>query len=440
MGRLRGFVGWLKLRWKQAVAVCLLLVLIGGAGAVASVHYLANLRSGRHLRRADEALRLCRYWDAREELARALRYRPGSAPLHLRAARVARQMNRLDEAEEHLRRCEELQGGQTEEQQLESLMIRAQKGDIDEVLPQLWPYVAEEKPQAPLVLEALANAYLGMARERAANECLTRWLEIEPNSVQALILEGVFAERTGNLVQASDSYRRVLELDPARPDVRLDLVVVLLGRQLFDQVIPHGNRLLRDDPDQSVVLLVLAQARRGLGELPAARECVERFLATDPDNVDGLVEASHIALDQQRNADAETYLRRALRLVPNHRLARYNLLICLTRLGKTAELPEHKKKLDAIDADYRRREKLRAELERRPRSVALLFEMGDNCMRNGLTTEGLAWLARALKIHPNHQPTHALLAKYFDEKGEHERAAAHRAKVRKQAPPKAPGR
>jgi tetratricopeptide (TPR) repeat protein len=409
------------------VLVGLLLALIGVGVTVASHHLLAD----RHLRRAKEALGRQRYAGAREELRQALLYRPGSAKLHLLAGRVARQMNDLKEAEQHLHRCEETQQGQNEESQLEHLMLRAQSGDIDDVLLELWPYVRDKKPQAALVLEALTNAYLRTARNPGAVECLARWLELEPDNVRALELRGVLAEREGNLILATDSYTRALELDREQRDLRLSLVSVLLSRQQFSQAVPHCNRLLKEDPNIPTPLLGLAVARRGLGELPAARECIERYLAGQPDDVEGLVEASHIALDQQRIGDAEKYLRRALRLAPHHRQVHYNLVGCLTKQGKEAEAAEHRRQFTAIEKDLREREKLRRGLYSRPHDLGLLYEMGANCLRNGLDSEGLAWLRQALDNNPRHQPTLRLLTRYYEDKGDHDRAAVYRAGVQK---------
>jgi Tfp pilus assembly protein PilF len=426
MGRLYGLFGWLKRRWGRVVVACAALALVGAGLLIVSPQLLAD----RHLRRAKEALSRCRYAEARDELNQALRYRPGSATLHLLAARVARQMGKFEEAETHLQRCEALQGKQTDEQYLERLMLRAQSEDINEVLPALWEYVAQQKPQAPLVLEALTTAYLATTRNAAVQDCLTRWLDLEPDNIQALILQAVLAQRVGNPILATDCYTRALELDPDRTDIRLDLVWVLLAHGKHRQAVAHCNRLLEQDRNAHVALLALARARRGLGELPAARDCIERCLAVKPDYLDGLIEAAHLALDQQRYGDAEKYLRRALPLDPHNREVHYNLTVCLPHLGRAAEAAKHKRKVDQIDKEFFRREKLKAELSRRPEDPDLLYELGANCLRNGLGGEGLAWLRRALEAAPEHQPSHKLLTTYFENQGDKDRAAIHRTHVR----------
>ena len=73
-----------------------------------------------------------------------------------------------------------------------------------------------------------------------------------------------------------------------------------------------------------------------MGELPKAKELAEAYLADYPNDVDGLTEAAGVALDQGHNQAAEGYLRRALKANPNHRQARYHLILVLSRQGKTA--------------------------------------------------------------------------------------------------------
>src|SRR5215471_10872359 len=117
-------------------------------------------------------------------------------------------------------------------------MLRAQRGDINEVLPELWVYINEKKPQATLVLESLTNAYLRTARNVAAGECLMRWLDLEPDNIRALELRGLLAVREDNPILATDCYARALELDPEQPGLRLNLVSALIQRQQFGKVIP----------------------------------------------------------------------------------------------------------------------------------------------------------------------------------------------------------
>jgi hypothetical protein len=47
-------------------------------------------------------------------------------------------------------------------------------------------------------------------------------------------------------------------------------------------------------------------------------------------------------------------------------------------------------------------------------------------LRNGMTRDGLHWLATALAADPGHRPTHEDLARYYDAAGDKSQAEYHR--------------
>src|SRR5438876_2205126 len=58
---------------------------------------------------------------------------PDVPAFHLGAARIERNLGNFKAAEEHLNRCNKLKGEETEESQLERLLVQAQTGKFDEV-------------------------------------------------------------------------------------------------------------------------------------------------------------------------------------------------------------------------------------------------------------------------------------------------------------------
>src|SRR5262249_32692265 len=153
-------------------------------------------------------------------------------------------------ADEHLRRCQELrQGRQTADEQLEQLMLRAEMGEVTKVHPQLWPYVSEGRPEASLVLEALCAGYLAEHQFPKADHCARKWLDIDPDNIQALVCRGMLEEGQRDFDKAQWFYSRALDLDPERNDVRLRLASALLSFQHDGEAITHFQRLLRREPD-----------------------------------------------------------------------------------------------------------------------------------------------------------------------------------------------
>jgi len=132
------------LRLVRISALGLLLGLIGLGGWLITIHFLAEY----HLRQARRAYDRQRYPEALKHLNKANNLRPRSPEIHMRLARVNRLLGEFSKADEHLRRYTDLQG-QTEEGQLERLMLRAQTGEAEKVVRLLVRYVQEKRPKHP---------------------------------------------------------------------------------------------------------------------------------------------------------------------------------------------------------------------------------------------------------------------------------------------------
>src|SRR5207248_2447127 len=121
-----------------------------------------------------------------------------SPDVHRAAARAARLTGDYSVAESHLQRCIKLENGATERTQLEFLLMRAQTGEEDEVDAPLSALVSNKHPEAPLILETLARAYMHRLRYGPAYYHLTRWLEMAPEAAKAYHWRGWVLERVNS--------------------------------------------------------------------------------------------------------------------------------------------------------------------------------------------------------------------------------------------------
>src|SRR6185312_15199227 len=126
------------------------LVLLGLGIYQSGLHFYSE----HHLHEAERATACYDFDEAERHLAVCLWASPRRAALHFQMARVARRANHYDLAEEHLRKCRELEG-KNPENALESLLLRAQSGEVAEVENLLLEEVANGSPDANLILEAL---------------------------------------------------------------------------------------------------------------------------------------------------------------------------------------------------------------------------------------------------------------------------------------------
>jgi tetratricopeptide (TPR) repeat protein len=350
----------------------------------------------------------------------------------LLAARIDRVLGNYPEAEHHLAECVRIHRGSTEATQLEEVLIRAQAGEIKEVEAGLWACIEANHADSSAILETLARVYIRDSRMGAALACLKRWLEREPNTVRAWHWRGLVRERLLQPDEAIVDYKRALELDPERWGVRMRLARALLERQNPQEASPHLEKLERSHADKPEVLIALAQCRQLQGEPEKASQLADRVLAISPDDFDALSLHGQLALSSEppQAAQAEVWMRRALAQRPMDSRALFTLSQCLEKQGKESEATKVLLRQKAAEADSMRlAELLNREVERVPHNADVLSEVGAIYLRLGDENKGLEWLYRALQEDENHKPSHELLVRFHESKGNSQKAAEHRERL-----------
>jgi tetratricopeptide (TPR) repeat protein len=383
---------------------------IGLGGWAASRPVMAEY----HERQAAKALERQRYARAQASFERALTFTPDSARLHLLAARAARQARDDAAARRHIRRCRELQGGVSEEQQLEDYLLRAQTGEVDEVAGFLTPYLSQEGPLTPLVLEGLTRAYMGKYRSDLAWKCLTRWNELQPTSVEAHLWLGVWHSQQQNTRAAGEEFRRALDLDPERIDIRLTYAEILRAERATGEIAEQYRLVLGQAPQNRDALLGLARAELELGRAEEARRRLEALPADEHESADYLWVSGMVELQSDHPERAEPLLRRALERDPRNMDVCYNLVLCLSRLGRESEAAQMRTRFDRIEREQKRLIELTSkEFPAHPYSAELRCELAELYMGMGLRDRGVHWLRVALKLDPTCRRAHELLRDYY---------------------------
>jgi tetratricopeptide (TPR) repeat protein len=400
------------------LAVALAVVaLLAAAGWQGWIEY--NLRAARRL--ADRR----DFPAALDHLGRCRFAWPRGDEVLFLTARTTRRAGRHDQAEELLAACK-ARGYDPEAITLELALLRAQEGELRHVEAYLHERLDRNDADAPFILEALAQGYLRTFRLPEAVDCLDRWLERDPDAVQALVWRAEADQRLHRTTRAIEDYRRAVALDPGRRDARLRLGGLLLEASVPREALEHFERLAAEQPDDPAVLLGLARCRRAVGEPERALPLLEKLLAERPRDAGALCERGRLEIDAHRPAEAETWLRKAVEAAPYEEETVYNLMLCLQDQGKRDEAAKWRARLDAIGADLQRLSAVVRQIPDAPHDADLRRRAGEILLRNGHEEEGLRWLNSALEQDPGHRATHQALADYYEQRGQDEEAARHR--------------
>jgi predicted Zn-dependent protease len=389
----------------------------------------AHLWALQEFREAKTSLDDDRAGEAYKHLSFCLTVWPWSVETHFLAARVARNSGLYAEAEAQLAECRRLQHGPSSDTQLETLLLRAQLGDVEKVENGLMYAAEKDKVHEREILETLARGHMKLMRFLPALGYLDRCLAQYPDDVRALDWHGWIMEKLQRQETAAKDYRRALELSPGRVEVRIRLALLYLGHYDPELAEPHLEILEKTHPERQEVQLGLAQARFLQGRTDEARVLLDGVLAANPDSPMALLYRGKLELQASppRVAEAEKYFRRILQDDPNSIEALNGLHDCLREPSQEKEAAAVLKKYDEVMAKGARMQALLAGEAERPSAKAdAAYELGKMNDEMGQGDLALYWLRTAEKRDANHKPTHALLADILKKGGHEEEAAQER--------------
>ncbi len=137
----------------------------------------------------------------------------------------------------------------------------------------------------------------------------------------------------GDFKQAEDTYRLIVEADPADARMQCNLGVALLKQERFGDAIGRFQDALGQNESNPFAHLMLGVCHWKLREPELAVDRLNRSLVLDPSNAQGWLYLGLVAIDGSQWRDAETAFKKALELKPDYSLAHYNLAVIYTKPG-----------------------------------------------------------------------------------------------------------
>jgi tetratricopeptide (TPR) repeat protein len=356
------------------------------------------------------------------------------------SARVARRSGSWDEAEFFLERYSTLHG-ESDESVLERLLLRAARGEIEETAPALLARIRAGGPDANLCREALVTGLLYRYYWGAAARYLDEWLAEVPDSTTALLLRGKLEEQRLATTPALEIYRRVVALDPYHDEARLRLATLLLTNRFGEEALEHLTPLRQRLPGHPEVALLWARALALQGRNAESRSALAECLREHPDYPAALAERASQALTDGNEPEAERLLARSVALDPGNVITRGQYAFVLARNGKRAEAAQEQARVDALKIDLDRITVLfSGPLQERPNDPQVPHEIAQIALRSGQIREAIRWFTAALRVDPNHVPTHLALARLYRDLDNPVMASRHRAQARGAGPEPAPAK
>lgn len=406
-----------------------LLVLIPLAAAIAGCLFWSGRQGWAwyQFRSGNSALSHHQAFQAIAHLKSCLAIWPQHTPARLLLARASRQTGDFQAANEQLFLARRDSEQSSEEMAFEWALLQAASGNTREVDDYLQRQVEREPSRAPLVWEALAEGYIRLYRVLDAVAALDFWLDREPENVRALELRGLAFQNGRQSRKAADDYRKVLNAQPGRDEIRRNLVLCLLDTGGYEEALRNLELLLSASPEDSDLLVRAARCQALIGQPASARQILQEVLRRNPDHALALRTMGQLEMGANQPALAETWLARALPLLPDDYQAHWLFLRSLQQQGKNEQARAFLSVAEKVkDRAERLGELTSRKLSEQPLDPALHHEMGVLLLQGGNQTAGETWLLSAINLDPQYAPAHRALAEHYARKGDRNREAEHR--------------
>ena len=210
------------------------------------------------------------------------------------------------------------------------------QGQMAAVIEQATP-LTEQYPEAFIVWNVLGAANKGLNRLVEASEAFSKVTELDPNYADGFNNLGVTLQDQGKLDEAIASYSKALSLKPDYADAYYNMGAVLQEQGKLDEAITSYNKALAIKPDYVGAYNNMGMTLKDKGKFDEAIEAYNKALAIKPDYADAYNNRG-IALKEQGKFDEaiEAY-NKALAINPDYADAYYNKGTVLQDRGKFDE-------------------------------------------------------------------------------------------------------
>ena len=210
----------------------------------------------------------------------------------------------------------------------------------------------------------------------------------------------------GDLNKASQSFKKVTELNPNYTNGHNNLGVTLKNQGKLDEAIEAYNKALSLKPDHAEAYNNMGNALQDQGKLDEAMASFNKALAIKPDYAEAYNNMGTVLKDQGKLEKAIASYTKALSLKPDYAKAYNNMGVTLQEQGKLDEAIEAYKMALAIKSEY----------------AEAYNNMGTVLKDQGKLDEAIEAYKMALAIEPDYAEAYNNMGSIFQEQGKLEKA------------------
>ncbi|MCA9051197.1 MAG: tetratricopeptide repeat protein [Planctomycetaceae bacterium] len=351
---------------------------------------------------------------------------PNSAETHFLRAVTCRRNQDFAGTRQHLQQALDL-GWDGDAVRRQQLMALAQTRDFARIEGQWDQLFMSAGADGPEISAAFADLLLSRFEIEGALSILDAWQSDFPDDPGPHLMRGKILTVVRNWKDAEAEYRRAVELDSENDNARLQVAICQMKQLNFQDASKILKRLLDERSPAIDVIVNYATCLRKLESPQAATDVLQNHWSAVSDDINALLEMGRSRLEAEQPAEAVTFLKQAVEKNPIDREIRYLYAQALQAAGHQDEAQREFAYVNEATKPVLRLGQLEPALVEDPENIELRFEVADITYRYKSREEGINWFYSLLHLDPNHRPTHRILAQHYEEIGDREKAAKHRA-------------
>lgn len=343
-------------------------------------------------------------------------------------ARAYRKMGQFEKSRFHLQDALD-QGFDRQRVLREQWLAQAQSGQMEKAEPHLARLLSDPRGDEREIAEAYVAGYVRVHRLTEAVRILESWKKDFPEDYRPWFLGGKVYLRETRWKKATEELTKAWELNGGSSDVAFHLAEGLQGEKKFREAREWFQRVDEGSPYFLPARVRVVRTLRMQGELTSAQAKAEALATEFPSEEEVLTELGMIQLDAGEYADAVVSFHKAHADESRDMEIRYAVANAIRGAGDVELAREHFDWLKQAQRAHSKADTLKMKVFSEPDNVDARSEAGALMLTYGNPTEGLIWLHGALSYDPSHQPTHAVLARFYEARKDrkyHQLATRHR--------------
>lgn len=248
----------------------------------------------------------------------------------------------------------------------------------------------------------LARVHHKRKDNRAALECIQRFLQNRPRDPHGHYFFGALLLEEGRTAQAIESFRKTFTDRPRHTKAHLQIASAYVNLMQFEEAIKHLETILKVDPNSARGHFLMGKCHEKLYQMDEAIKAYSAAVQADPNFKD-----AHFALGLLYRTVAEhekalSHFKTTLELDPNESEAHYYtgmVLLALRRFDEAIKPLLHACKLSSGNA-------------------FAFYALGKACIGSGKLDKAVECFRRGLEINPRDTKARSALGQAFFQKNE----------------------